>query len=199
MSYWASFLLVLVGMGVGLLLESINDIMQWIFAALFGGYSAANVLKWHWWRFNGYGYFWGMIAGLMGSLMMPFILPDVQPLLAFPFLFLFSLASSIVATLMTKPEDDAVLSEFYQQVRPWGFWREIQEKVCRQNPDFKPNTNFGRDSFNILIGTAWQITLVVMPIYIVIQQWWPAFYAFIAMVVTTYILKKNWFDKLERD
>ncbi len=26
-------------------------------------YIAANVLKWHWWRFNGEGYFWGMTPG----------------------------------------------------------------------------------------------------------------------------------------
>jgi len=198
-SYWASFLLVLVGMGVGLLLESINDIMQWIFAALFGGYSAANLLKWHWWRFNGYGYFWGMIAGLLGSLMLPIVLPDVQPLLAFPFLFLFSLLGSIVATLMTKPDDEEVLCRFYQQVNPWGFWRPIRDKVCEQNPSFKPNSNLARDSTNIAIGVVWQITLVVMPIYMVIQQWWPMLYAGMAMLVTTYILKKNWFDKLEQD
>ena len=87
-SYWASILLVLIGIGVGLLLDTINDIMQWIFAALFGGYSAANLLKWHWWRFNAYGYFWGMIAGLVGALVIPLILPDVHPLLAFPFFIL---------------------------------------------------------------------------------------------------------------
>jgi len=27
----------------------------WIVSGLWGGYTAANVLKWYWWRFNGYG------------------------------------------------------------------------------------------------------------------------------------------------
>jgi len=199
MSYWASFVLMIVGTGVGFMLESINEIMQWIFAALFGGYAAANVLKWHWWRFNGYGYFWGMIAGLVCSLILPIVWPDVQPLFAFPFLFLLSLAGSLIATMMTKPEDDEVLCSFYRQVNPWGFWGPIRDKVCQQDPSFKPNSNLGRDSFNIAVGVVWQITLVVIPIYLVIQQWRPMLYAFIAMLITTYILKKNWYDKLERE
>ncbi len=41
---------------------------EWITAALWGGYAAPNILKWHWWRLNGYGYFWGMVAGIGGSI-----------------------------------------------------------------------------------------------------------------------------------
>jgi hypothetical protein len=44
---------------------SINSLTLWITSALFGGYVAANFLKWVWWRFNGWGYFWGMFAGLV--------------------------------------------------------------------------------------------------------------------------------------
>ncbi len=31
----------------------------------------ANVLKWYWWRFNGYGYFWGMMAGILSAMFVP--------------------------------------------------------------------------------------------------------------------------------
>lgn len=44
--------------------------------ALFGGYIAANVLKWHWWRFNGEGYFWGMTSGVVAAIVMKFTVPD---------------------------------------------------------------------------------------------------------------------------
>ena len=57
-------LILAVGIFVGFHLASINDITQWIVGALWGGYTAPNILKWHWWRFNGYGYFWGMVAGI---------------------------------------------------------------------------------------------------------------------------------------
>ena len=41
-----------------------------------GGYTAANVLKWIWWRFNGHGYFWGMLAGLLASTLKLIFLSD---------------------------------------------------------------------------------------------------------------------------
>jgi Na+/proline symporter len=197
MSYLVSFLLVTVGVCLGLMLDSINEMMQWIFAALFGGYAAANVLKWHWWRFNAYGYFWGMLAGLMGSLVLPILLSDVQPLMAFPFLLLAGLMGSIVGTLMTPAESDEVLCHFYRQVRPWGFWTPIRNKVMQQDPSFNDDSNFGRDSINVVVGTIWQLTLVIMPIYLVVQQWWPMLGVFVLMALSTWFLKKNWLDKLE--
>ena len=196
MSYIVSVLLVVFGMGLGLMLGSINAIMQWIFAALFGGYAAANLLKWHWWRFNAYGYFWGMLAGLIGALVLPVALPDVQPLMAFPLLLLFGLIGSVVGTLLTPVESDEVLCEFYRTVKPWGCWGPIRDKVIAQDPDFAPNTEFSRDMVNVIVGIVWQLALVVMPIYLVIQQWWSMLAAFGVILVTSWVLKKNWLDKL---
>lgn len=55
-SYVISVAVVVVSTVIGFFLKDINEIFQWIVGALFGGYIAANVLKWHWWRFNGEGY-----------------------------------------------------------------------------------------------------------------------------------------------
>jgi Na+/proline symporter len=197
LSYWVSFILVLVGVGLGFMLSSINDIMQWIFGALFGGYAAANLLKWHWWRFNAYGYFWGMMAGLVAALFLPLLLPDTHPLYAFPLLLLLSLIGSVAGTLLTAAEPDEVLCSFYRQVRPWGFWRPVYDKVKALDPSFDPDTHPWRDAFNILVGMAWQITLVAMPIYLVIQQWYQLALACMLAVLTSWILKKNWLDKLK--
>ena len=38
---------------------------------MYGGFVMANVLKWYWWRFNGYGYFWGMMAGIVSAMIVP--------------------------------------------------------------------------------------------------------------------------------
>ena len=62
-SHIASFLVVALGVFMGFFADSINSLTLWITSALFGGYVAANFLKWIWWRFNGWGYFWGMLAG----------------------------------------------------------------------------------------------------------------------------------------
>lgn len=196
-SYLVSFVLVAVGIGLGLMLDSINDIMQWIFAALFGGYAAANLLKWHWWRFNAYGYFWGMLAGLIGSLFLPLVFPDVHPLMAFPLLLLAGLLGSVVGTLATPPETDEILCQFYRQVRPWGFWGPIRAKVMQLDAEFIDDSHFSRDSINVVIGTIWQLTLVVLPIYLVVQQWWSMLLTLAVMLLTSWFLKKNWFDKLK--
>jgi len=58
MSRLASIAVLIVGILFGLLTTRITDVMMWIVGALYGGYVMANVLKWYWWRFNGYGYFW---------------------------------------------------------------------------------------------------------------------------------------------
>ena len=60
-----------VGILFGLLTTRITDVMMWIVGALYGGYVMANVLKWYWWRFNGYGYFWGMVAGIVSAMFVP--------------------------------------------------------------------------------------------------------------------------------
>ena len=80
LSYLASFGVVVVGLTFGLFTQSINSIVQWIVSGLWGGYTASNVLKWYWWRFNGWGYFWGMLTGIASSLGLPLVMPHIIPL-----------------------------------------------------------------------------------------------------------------------
>jgi len=197
MSYAASILIVILGISFGFMTESINTVTQWIVSALWGGYTAANVLKWYWWRLNGYGYFWGMIIGILMALIMPRAFPELSPLNAFPFILVGSTIACILGSLLTKPDDEQVLKKFYSQVRPWGFWKPIQDKVMKENPDFQKNQDFKRDMVNIIIGIIWQTCLVALPIYIVIKEQVPGITAFIILVITSIFLKKNWLNKLK--
>jgi hypothetical protein len=56
--------MVAVSILLGFYARDVNDILQWIVSGLYGSYVAANVLKWYWWRFNGHGFFYGMLGGL---------------------------------------------------------------------------------------------------------------------------------------
>ncbi len=196
MSYLASFILVTFGVIFGFFVESINDVMQWIFGALFGGYAASNLLKWHWWRFNSYGYFYGMVSGLLASLVMPVIMPDLQPLYAFAYIFIVALCGSVLGSILTPADDLNVLKSFYKKVNPWGFWGPIKRAVLDEDPAFVPNKDFGRDALNILIGIIWQLTLVVIPIYLVIREYEYMSYSLVTFVVTSFLLKVFWYDKL---
>ncbi len=196
LSYVSSFAVVVLGITFGWFVSSINSVVQWIVSALWGGYMASNILKWYWWRFNGFGYFWGMVAGIGGSLILPFAFPHVLPLMAFPMLLGFSFIGCFLGTLLTKPEDDAVLKDFYRRVRPWGFWGPVLKKVLAEDPTFQRNKDFSRDVFNIVIGMIWQTALVPLPIYIVLWNFKAAAITFAVVVVTSIILKFTWYDRL---
>jgi SSS family solute:Na+ symporter len=202
MSYAASLAVVVVGVTVGFYVESINEVIQWITAALWGGYTASNVLKWYWWRFNGYGYFSGMVAGIGASLVLLAAqhlgLTTLSALNAFPLILVLSLAGCFAGTLLTKPDDEEVLKSFYRRVRPWGFWGPILARVRAEDPSFEPNRDFGRDMFNILVGMCWQTSLVVFPVCLVIRRFDKAVVALAVVAVTAVILKFTWYDHLER-
>jgi Na+/proline symporter len=203
MSYICSLAVVIVGIGFGFIVESIDSVTQWIVSALWGGYAIANVLKWYWWRLNGYGYFWGMISGIATALAMAIIhdlyFYHTQSVYMFPFILFIALIGTVLGSLITKPENDEVLKNFYSTVKPWGFWGPIHMKVMTENPEFQKNTNFKRDMFNIIIGIVWQTTLIALPIYIVIREKTPILTTIIILLITSSILKKNWLEKIEEN
>ena len=198
-SYLISLLVVVVSTVIGMVVMDINSVIQWIVSALYGGYIAANVLKWHWWRFNGHGYFWGMASGIIASMIFPQIFVNVLPLYYFPITLLVSFLGCIAGTYAAPATDESVLKSFYKSVRPWGFWKPIRDKVLAENPSFKVNKNFKRDMFNVTVGIVWQTTLTVTPIYIILKQELPLITSIGILLITTLILKKNWYDHLKKE
>ena len=205
-----SVIVLAVGILFGLLTTRITDVMMWIVGGLYGGYVMANVLKWIWWRFNGYGYFWGMMAGIVSAMLIPgspvfggfakmYLGHDVtNTLYLFPIILVLSIIGCVLGTLMSAPEDDDTLKKFYKNVRPWGFWGPIRDQVMKDDATFKPNGDFGRDGINVAVGIVWQLSMVTMPIYLVLRQWnWVAVIIGIFLVTSTF-LKFNWYDKLEQ-
>ena len=166
--------------------------------ALWGGYAAPNVLKWHWWRFNGWGYFWGMMAGIAGALALLSSAGESIRSRRFPVLLLFS-----PVRLGGRQPAHAGRSRsrcslnFYTRTRPWGWWGPIRAAAIRRDPAFEPNRDFARDAFNVMVGIVWQTAFVALPIYVVIQHWRPGGISLAIIVVTSTILKHTWYDRLE--
>ncbi|MGO8780239.1 MAG: sodium:solute symporter family protein [Rhodomicrobium sp.] len=212
LAYLSSFVVVLLGVLIGWYVTSVNSVVLWIVSGLWGGYTASNVLKWYWWRFNGFGYFWGMITGIGSALVLAFPglldkLPIVQSFearypvnlevtIVFPLVLVISLVGCLLGTLLTKPESDEILMDFYRRVRPWGFWGPVLKKVLAEDPDFERNKDFPRDMFNIVVGIIWQVSLVVLPMYVVIHEFSRAAIALAVVLVTSAILKFTWYDHL---
>jgi Na+/proline symporter len=198
LSYLASFGVVVVGLTFGLFTHSINSIVTWIVSGLWGGYVVSNVLKWYWWRFNGWGYFWGMAVGITSAVVMasPLILPDVHDINKFPIILVVSIVAALLGTFLTPPEDEEVLKEFYRRVRPWGFWGPIRDKVMKEDPGFQRNKDFFRDMFNIGVGTVWQTCFIVLAMFLVTRHFRNVAITLAVLVGTCLILKKTWYDRL---
>ena len=196
-SYLAQIGILAIGIFFGFQAASINQVTQWIVNGLWGGYTAPNLLKWHWWRFNGFGYFWGMVAGIAAALAVPKLFPHLSPLAGFVPIFLVSTVASILGSLASEPEPDSVLIRFYKQVRPWGLWGPVLRKVLADEPSFQSNRNAPRDAFNVGVGIAAQMTLVTIPLYMILRDWKGFWISILVLAVATAVLKKTWFDRLE--
>ncbi|MDP5172503.1 MAG: Na+:solute symporter [Bacteroidia bacterium] len=216
MSYLSSILVVIVGTAFGFLADSLNDLVQWIVSALYGGYTASNLLKWYWWRFNSQGYFWGMVSGIFIALF--FVLPygeifalspgasrlgdlllwvdQMNPLNAFLYIFAGSMTTCLVLSYLTPHDDMEVLKKFYFKVRPWGFWKPVHAQLLAEYPNLEANRNAGRDMLNVIIGIAWQTALTATGIFLVIQDWTSLAITIAIVLGSTIWLKFQWYDRL---
>jgi Na+/proline symporter len=219
MSYVGSLTVVAVGIFFGYFMTNLNSVVQWITAGLYGGYVAPNILKWIWWRLNGVGYFAGMMAGVILAMFMADIgwtlsmlsgpwpelatsvepwTPYLTPLYLFPLLLVASGVASVAASLLTAPDSEEVLKKFYRQVRPWGFWGPVRKKIAAEEPSFQGNTTFRRDMANCAVGIVWQVALSAMPVFLVIREIRSFWISLVVVVVTSVVLKLNWYDNLPR-
>ncbi|GAA0562554.1 sodium:solute symporter family protein [Chitinophaga japonensis] len=199
MNYGSGILVTLVSIVLGLFARDVNSVLQWIVSALYGGYVAANVLKWHWWRFNGNGFFWGMLAGIVPALIFPHLFPHTLGLYYFPWIFLVSLAGCIAGTYAAPATDMATLRHFYRTVRPWGWWKPVHAQVVAEDPGFRPNKRFGADMFNVLLGIIAQLCLTLLPIYLVLSMQWPLALTVAILVAACIILRKTWWKHLNSE
>src|SRR5208283_2600199 len=183
---------VLLGIVFGLTTSNVHKVTEWIVSALIPAFVAPNVLKWHWWRFNGYGFCAGMVAGTVAAVLK--LAVNIHPVFGFLLILAISSAASVIVCLSTKPEEDGVLMSFYRSVRPWGFWEPIYRKCRAEDPTFQRNHDFRRDTFNIVVGLVWQTSLVTGPIYLAIQHWREMWVSLAVFVVTSLILKFSWYD-----
>ena len=191
LSILSSLSMVMVGILFGFNAGSLNKLILWLSSALYGGYVAANVLKWIWWRFTGNGYFWGMLFGLIASTTKLFLLSGVCRHICIPdhIYHFFLWAVSLAPTWSPLPNKEAV-KNFYKKTRPWGFWGPIKKEVMAEDPNFVPNMDAKRDGFNIVVGIIWQMSQVVIPIYFMLRNDTEMIIWCAVLILTSYLLKK---------
>ena len=196
MNYLVGIVVVIVGIFFGFMANNVNDILQWIVGGLYGGYVAANCLKWYWWRFNANGFFWGMAVGVGAALLMPYVTTGL-PLYWWPLLFVLSIIGCVIGTYAAPATDEKVLKSFYKTVKPWGFWKPIHDLVAKDDSTFQANKNFKLDMFNVALGIVAQLCLTIFPMYLITGMFSPLWITIGILTVIIFILKRTWWNRLE--
>jgi Na+/proline symporter len=195
-SYLATILLVVLGLIIGFQSESIAEIWNWMMVTLGAGVIIPNVLRWYWWRMNGWGYALGTLGGMALAAIVLFF--DTLPAyVVFPLIVLASFLLSVLGSLLTSPVEKDVLVSFYRSVRPFGFWRPIKE-VARISAEEKVSKaeNVFLTCLNALLGMTAIASLYLFPMYLVGHWYRSSFLCLGIGLVAVVIMKFTWYRNL---
>ncbi|MEN8191628.1 MAG: hypothetical protein ABFS12_02350 [Bacteroidota bacterium] len=197
-SHFASIFVVLIGLAIGFNATSISQIWSWIMMALGAGVVIPNVLRWYWWRLNGWGYSIGTLGGIGLSLIALFF-PDLPMYVVFPLISIFSLVVSIVVSLKTEQVDIDRLINFYVSVRPFGLWKNIREQTGLSEIELIQKSEKGWIAiFNVVIAICAVSGLYLAPMFLVGHWYEKSFFWFIVVVISAVVLKFSWYDNLPK-
>jgi Na+/proline symporter len=124
----ATLITMILGGVLTLYMKSIAGAWQ-VLLALGSGTGLVLILRWYWWRINAWSEIVAMVASLVISLVLLYIVRlDPEDPRQYAYLMLGTLIGTtvawLVATFVTKPEPEAKLRAFYLRVRParegWG-------------------------------------------------------------------------------
>ena len=202
-TYISSVVFVVLGVLAGLSMHGLFELGIWVFVILGGSMIVPLIFRWYWWRFNGWGFAFGMIAAFAVALAQKVLqnkfgstLPDYY----FYFLMLaVSLAVSVLVTLLTPATDPRTLQEFYRRTQPWGFWQPVHQAVEGGWPEFRKERMLRLDLFNCAVGATCLFSLNMLPVFFMLHNW-PMFRALLLVfALTAGIMYRSWYKNLPTD
>lgn len=163
--YGASALIVALGLGIAALVgSSVVGVWVNIVMLLFPAFLVPFALRWYWSRFNGGGFASGIGAGFLTAwLTQAGVFGALNEAQQFLVIAGCSLAGSLVTTLATAPVPRATLQNFYERVRPAGWWPSEWKKPHA--------AEHRRDGVRLGVAVLWQISTFLLPMAAVLQRW----------------------------
>ena len=187
-SYSISLLLVIVGFFMAFTIRSINDIWAWIMMSLGSGLSTALMLKFYWWRYNGEGFAIGTLVGMIIAIGQRFLFPDMVEWQQFVLVFSMTFLAIVVTTLLTSPPEEEVVRRFYENTRPFGFWKPYK-KYLPTDVRRKMEKEHKYDLLSLPFILIAQVTLFLMPMQLIIHTFstfWITFGLFLTGIAGIY-------------
>ena len=194
----ASLVIVLLALLFSLTITNINEIWGWITMGIGAGMFILQVIRWYWWRFNGYGFAIGTAVGMAAAVLTKAFGGPIAEYNSFLIASGSSLVGCILGTYLTPPTESAVLSNFYKVTRPFGFWGSVRTEIP---PDVlnQINEENRRDIIAIFFAVPWQVVLFLTGMMIVMKQWSNVFNLFGLLVVLSAGLYWFWYRHLSKE
>lgn len=194
----ASIVIVLLGLLFSFPVVNINDIWGWLTLGFASGVFVPLLLRWYWWRFNGYGFALGTVAGIIAAVSTKFIGITLPEYANFLIPSLCSLAGCILGTMTTEPIDEEVIDNFYKITRPFGFWGKVSKKLP-SNIQAKIKAENNRDILSTLIAVPWQLSLFLMGMMLIMKRWDNFRVLLLSFVLLSIGLYFTWFRHLAKE
>ena len=194
----ASLVIVLLALLFSLTISNINEIWGWITMGIGAGMFIPQVIRWYWWRFNGYGFAIGTAVGMIAAVLTKTFGGPIAEYNSFLIASGSSLVGCILGTYLTPPTESAVLSNFYKVTRPFGFWGSVRTELPTDVLN-QINEENRRDIIAIFFAVPWQVVLFLTGMMIVMKQWSNVFNLFGLLVVLSAGLYWFWYRHLSKE
>lgn len=197
-SRWASVIIVILGLFFSLFIKNINEIWGWITMSIGAGLMIPMLVRWYWWRLNGYGFAIGTAAGMVAAVIQKAAFPWAPEYVQFIFVSAVSFISMVIGTYVTPATEKSVLIDFYKRTRPFGFWGDIKNTI----PDHirqQLNAENRRDRISIAFAVPFQLVLFLTTMTIVFQRWDNLLYLGILLIFLAIGLYYFWFRHLSTE
>lgn len=192
----ASVAIVAIGLLFSFQAVNINDIWGWLTLGFGSGLFVPLLLRWYWWRFNGYGFAVGTLFGMvaaMGMRLSGIALPEYANFLLPASI---SFLGCCLGTLLTPATETPVLNNFYRVTRPFGFWQPIRQNLPRHLQS-RIGLENRRDLLAICVAVPWQLVLFLSGMTLLMKQWDSFKILLLLLLLLSIALYFTWFRYLE--
>jgi Na+/proline symporter len=220
-SYVATVAIVVIGTTIGFHAASIRQVWDWIMMAVGAAFVVPNVLRWYWWRLNGWGYAAGTVVGMVAALALPISLKVTTlwfgpaeagadtawplqlastlnlPYVAFPVVSVLSAIGCLAGTWATRPTDESILVGFFRGVRPFGLWGPIRRNSGLSQAELSdPRESMWLALANVVLAGTAILGAYLAPMYLVGHWHLDAAGWFVVAAVAAVLLYFTWYRNL---
>lgn len=191
----SSLLIIIIGVLLTYTYDDLNEVWGWITMSLGSGLIVPQLIRWYWWRFNGYGFAFGTFAGMVMAVLQRIIMPESPEYVNFLLISSVTFIVCIMTTFMTEQTGFSDLKKFYANTRPFGFWGPVRSIFSPEQME-EINKENRRDIISIFIAVPWQLTLFITPMVFMTKQWDYFFIMLAILIGLSVALYFTWFRHL---